>query len=433
MILPTADDTRAVYHGSLCLSNRQAISCFASGVGNAYGKHCTSVGWLPFKSPNPLAILAALLERAERKEKRAGGIMKFISRLRLATFFVIVVLVMPLAVSVASADTAAARLVVNTAFLNIRSGPGVSYPVIATASGGDTFPVTMISRNGGWYQVDTSAGSGWVNVSYTLPRGYFAQIRVKECHDQRRSGTNPLWRAACRGQHSISQCAHGTGFWLSGHDNREGGTELLVTAINRDSGWYQVETAVGSGWLNPRYTVTRGNFASVRAMRAPVAPPVSAGQPHLVVNTAYQNVRSGPGLEYGAITTVPGGTELPVTGIAPGGVWYRVETLAGSGWANVSLTAPRGNFTQVPQAHVNPATATSSSRVVINTAFLNVRRGPGLQYDIIRNLPGGTTLPVLGITRNGSWFQVQTDLEPAGCAATMSSSAGIIGTVPIVD
>lgn len=78
--------------------------------------------------------------------------------------------------------------------------------------------------------------------------------------------------------------------------------------------------------------------------------------PVLIVNVSFMNVRSGPGTEYGIILTVPGGTELPVLGVARDLVWYQVSTIVGPGWVNVENTIPRGNFSRVPYVAAPPLT-----------------------------------------------------------------------------
>jgi len=78
--------------------------------------------------------------------------------------------------------------------------------------------------------------------------------------------------------------------------------------------------------------------------------------PVLIVNVSFMNVRSGPGTEYGVLLTVPGGTELPVLGVARDLVWYQVSTVVGAGWVNVENTIPRGNFSNVPYVSAPPLT-----------------------------------------------------------------------------
>ncbi len=78
--------------------------------------------------------------------------------------------------------------------------------------------------------------------------------------------------------------------------------------------------------------------------------------PILIVNVSFMNVRTGPGTEYGVMLTVPGGTELPVLGVARDLVWYQVSTILGAGWVNVENAIPRGNFSNVPYVAAPPLT-----------------------------------------------------------------------------
>ena len=67
-------------------------------------------------------------------------------------------------------------LVVNTSFLNVRTGPGVQYTVLVTVVGGTELPVLGTFSDGVWYQVNTDGGPGWVNIEFTLPRGDFSNL-----------------------------------------------------------------------------------------------------------------------------------------------------------------------------------------------------------------------------------------------------------------
>jgi len=62
--------------------------------------------------------------------------------------------------------------VVATANVNIRSGPGTAYPVLAVLKAGDRAKVTGKSPDGGWWQVEYppgTGGRGWVSAAYTTP------------------------------------------------------------------------------------------------------------------------------------------------------------------------------------------------------------------------------------------------------------------------
>ena len=60
-----------------------------------------------------------------------------------------------------------------TEYLNVRSGPGTNYPVLAVAPPGSTAEITGMSADSAWWQVKiptqySSSGAGWVSASYVI-------------------------------------------------------------------------------------------------------------------------------------------------------------------------------------------------------------------------------------------------------------------------
>ena len=316
----------------------------------------------------------------------------------------------------------APHVVVNTAYLNIRTGPGVGHNILTIVKGGTALAVTAIDSGGVWYQVETSAGTGWLNRTYTAERGNFSAV-------PRTGGPAvsdaPAVEIAAGAPHLVVNTAYlnvrtGPG---AGHNiltTVRGGAKLPVLMIASGNIWYQVQSPAGVGWVNRTYTVTRGNFSGVAREGIPGPTDLGSGTdipanaPHLVVNTAYLNVRSGPGAGHSTVTVVKGGAKLLVTEIDSGGVWYKVETSAGPGWVNSNFAVGRGNFSSVSRAGVaapSPLEGAHLSgptpRAVVNTARLNIRSGPGVGYSVITDVPGGTTLEVLGMSSGRNWYKVQ--------------------------
>ena len=320
--------------------------------------------------------------------------------------------------SIALAQVASPHLVVNTSRLNVRTGPGVSHSIITSVPGGTELPVTMVHSGGVWYQVTIPAGLGWVNSNYTVGRGDFSNIPSERTPTNLGSGVGPIPAGA---PHLVVNTSYlnvrlGPGV---GHDVLvvvKGGTVLPVVARQSGNDWYQVDTSAGRGWLNRTYTVTRGNFSNVPVVgsTAPVtveAPSVPYGAPHLVVNTSFLNVRTGPGVGHDVMAVVKGGTVLPVVSRLAGNIWYQVDTNAGRGWVNRTYTVTRGDFSSVSRHGVAPREGEHLSgntpRAVVNTAFLNIRSGPGAGHSVIATVPGGTTLKVLGLSRGRGWYLVE--------------------------
>ncbi|MBZ0318864.1 MAG: SH3 domain-containing protein [Anaerolineae bacterium] len=67
-------------------------------------------------------------------------------------------------------------LFINIYALNLRTGPGVEYAIIAVLEGGDAYEVLGHSPDAIWFLIDTEFGVGWVRGKYTLFRGELEDV-----------------------------------------------------------------------------------------------------------------------------------------------------------------------------------------------------------------------------------------------------------------
>jgi uncharacterized protein YgiM (DUF1202 family) len=189
-----------------------------------------------------------------------------------------------------------------------------------------------------------------------------------------------------------------------------------------------------------------------------MALPAAAQQqvvPILVVNTGALNVRSGPGPQYTVVTSVVGGTTLPVLASNSDGSWYLVATAVGNGWVDVSFTLPRGSFAFVPVINplrpappaaplpstlalvsdddVVPQPALDVPRIIGNAGNLNVRTGPGPQFSVITSVPGGTVLQGLAATPDGFWYLVEGVFGEGWVSAEFTLLRGFFDNLPVIN
>jgi hypothetical protein len=61
-----------------------------------------------------------------------------------------------------------------------------------------------------------------------------------------------------------------------------------------------------------------------------------------------------------------------------------------------------------------PTPAQVSGTAVVSASVLNLRMGPGYGYGVIRMLPEGQTVKVLGRSVNGDWIEVMVDEQTGG-------------------
>lgn len=279
-----------------------------------------------------------------------------------------------------------AWLVVNTSFLNVRAGDGPQFPTVATVAGGTELPVVGSNSLNTWYLVLTPAGEGWVDVSFTLARGDFSNVPVVKPADslplqlpvpslalssgssssaQQQSSVQGTWRATIDvfSVNFRSSPADNGGIITTLYRNGLGTNDYPVVAFAYDSRfvrWVAITVpGVGTGWIESEKTTLRqvapatnttssAQTASAGTGTSFIANSRSTAAAHVVVNTAYQNIRLGPGPEFGIVATVAGGSSLDVIGMLADNSWYLVKGDFGQGWLSSSYVLFRGSASSVP-------------------------------------------------------------------------------------
>jgi len=95
--------------------------------------------------------------------------------LALAAVLVLGIVLLPLVAHAATGTQA----IVDTAALNVRSGPGTGFAVIDVVHSGDSLPVTGQNSSAGWYQVSLADGrTGWVSGALVSLSGDTSSIPV---------------------------------------------------------------------------------------------------------------------------------------------------------------------------------------------------------------------------------------------------------------
>ena len=130
-------------------------------------------------------------------------------------------------------------------------------------------------------------------------------------------------------------------------------------------------------------------------------------------------MRTGPGLNYDIVTTVPAGTQATIVGIDPDNEWYQVEIdgVDGQVWIYKGLTTLVGSLLGVKQftaaeialLHGGDGADGAVPLAITVPITMNVRAGPGLTYDVVRVVPQGTQGRIWGIDPTDDWFQIELE------------------------
>lgn len=118
------------------------------------------------------------------------------------------------------------------------------------------------------------------------------------------------------------------------------------------------------------------------------------------ITTADVSLRSGPGMNYPVVTTLPKGIKINVVGRQ--GYWLKVESKHGDapGYIDEQFAAPGGspenNAAQRPQLR-------GAYRTLVD---VDLRQGPGAKYPVVARLPSGIRVNV--VRADGDWLFVES-------------------------
>jgi len=129
-----------------------------------------------------------------------------------------------------------------------------------------------------------------------------------------------------------------------------------------------------------------------------------------VYNTESLNIRSGPGTEYAWLGSVAKDGQVRVVGES--GNWYQVVTMDGAIRGYMSK-----NFL-IADTAPTWANQGGTHGVVVNTNSLNVRSGPGTEYNWLGSVAKGNWVQITG--ESGNWYSVV--VVDTGLAGYMSKN-----------
>ena len=288
-----------------------------------------------------------------------------------------------------------------TEYVNFRSGPGTNYSSKGVIALGTTVTVTDTS-NSEWYAVRLSNGStGYIFAQY-LKLNSSSSATATPAPTQAPSGSE---QSAKTTEYVNFRSGPGTNYSSKGVI--ASGTTVTVTDRS-NSQWYAVRLANGStGYIFAQYLKVTGTSSAT-----PTPTPTQASSNDGTVQaklTADVNLRRGAGTNYGVIKVIGTGTTVTVTD-ASNSQWYKVKLSDGTEGYLFSeyLKVTSGNIDSAkPSATPTPTPAPSNGTVQAKTTSdLNVRKGPGTSYGIIKVIDMNVTVTVTEAT-NSSWYKVK--------------------------
>ncbi|MEW5960791.1 MAG: endo-1,3-alpha-glucanase family glycosylhydrolase [Chloroflexota bacterium] len=172
------------------------------------------------------------------------------------------------------------------------------------------------------------------------------------------------------------------------------------------------------------------------------------------------NVRRGPGTSFERVGSLTAGSQAAVLGQTASGDWWLIDFQAapeGQAWVSAEVVEFVGEASAVPvaEAPAMEATAaltatveldpdsprpggtvtTAGPTIKVPAGGVNVRRGPGLKYDLLGRLEENTSAVVVAQNESRDWWQIEYEAGENGLAwvaAALADLAGDRDAVPVI-
>ena len=219
------------------------------------------------------------------------------------------------------------------------------------------------------------------------------------------------------------------------------GTRASIYGRDPLDDWFQVqiEGVDGMVWIYQDLTTVEGSLDGVRFLQQSEIDLIARpGDGPLAITTPdILNVRSGPGLDYDILTTVSQGTQAKIIGLSPDREWYKVQlgVLDQPAWVYAGLTTLVGSLVGVKQYTLAELDGTDTGGdkplAITVPTIMNVRSGPGTEYEVVTTVPQGTQAEIIGIGPQNQWYYVELSTldDPAWIFQDLTTLIGSLAGV----
>jgi uncharacterized protein YraI len=157
----------------------------------------------------------------------------------------------------------------------------------------------------------------------------------------------------------------------------------------------------------------------IPAPSQPLLPPPS--QPTVApadgITSTQVNVRAEPSTASNVLGIIPADMRVEITGKDPGGNWWQInyahpEAVDGKGWVTAQyITMPiMAEVPVIGGAEASP----DSGNVAVVQQQINVRSGPGTDFNSLGTLNAQDVVGLTGKDPNGAWLQIEFASGPEG-------------------
>lgn len=277
--------------------------------------------------------------------------------------------------------------------VNLREGPGLSYPTVATGNNGDTYEV--LSEEYGWLQLKLSNGKkGWVAQWLTVQET--PQQETAGSQDSRSVATDQL-----RIRSSASTDSEILGSLVKGD----------AVTVQEDTGeWLRITSADGtSGWVASEYI-------SLPEQNSTIDEPDNSSQGTISVDRL--NVRNDFSSESEVIGSLNQGDSVRIEKEQYG--WLLVEGNGLKGWVSSTYV----QYQAAPENEEEPieTSTLAGSSIVITVETLTVRNEPSRDGKAVGKVQLNESFTI--VEESNDWYKIEYESGEQGWIASWFTEAG---------
>ena len=285
-----------------------------------------------------------------------------------------------------------------------------------------------------WYRInDRNFGTGWVESGKVAFRPFACELSAVVFTSSAAPGRGPDGSGSLDGQVRVEQ---GSEAYLLDAMNEQ----YKVGLIDGSTGWIPASVAAVRGDVFSSYCESGGTITASGSTTTTTGTtttgttstqPRFAG-PRAVINTGFLNLRSGPGAQFSIVTTLAGGTEVPLIGVANDGVWYLVQGTFGRAWLNSEFVLFRGDGSRLPIIRDFSGSVFSAPVAVITNA-VTLYASPNVGANVIGAVSGPAQASIVARTSNSAWVQISTSIGFGWVQVTSITLQGDTSLIPVVN
>ena len=270
------------------------------------------------------------------------------------------------------------RVRVTSTLANVRTGPGTNNRVLDTVKGDSELDVT--DQQGNWYQVELADGRrAWISKGVTEPISEEIKVAVLPKKEE------PKVEVEVENSQGVviapsARLREGPGEDYAQIGEAARGDRLALSG--RTGNWYKANT-------NDNLSIWVGRD-DIKVLGPPRVED-TLDDMKVVISSSLAAIHSGPDPDYATIAEASKGDKFKALGRT--GDWYRIDIPDKEG-----LSKAKGGWVSERDVQVDRIKETYAQ------VGINLRKGPGLDYDVVSPLRVDEGVEVTG--KAGSWYKV---------------------------